>query len=1042
MKKLLLLCFMMIPLLSMAETIRFPYQPSLSPDGKQIYFSYDGDIFRVPAEGGTALSFVSLNGNETAPKVSPDGKLLAFASDINGNNDIFIVPIEGGKIKRLTYHEGNDIPLGWTSDSKSIYFESNRANIRTTYMVSIEGGTPYRLFGGYFNTINNLTENPATKEVYFNESAESINFPTRKRYVGDHNSDIKSWNPATKEYKKLTDYNGKDCWPMADKNGNLYYVTDRFNKESNIAKYNPQGKPVQLTSFKQSVQYPSISYDGSKIVFLLEYKINCLDTKTGKVTEPEIVIADNNIELERSFADQKPRSVDVSPDGKKFAMSIRGLLYVSDAKGKYLQILNTPKDERVMNVLWSDNTTLYYTRTNKGYTNIYKIKADGSAPEKAVYTTPDNIKSLTPSHKGDKIAFVCGSEAVMLLNTKNDTVEKLADAQFWSFQSYNLNFSYDDSHLAFEAMNLFERDIYIYSFKEKKLHNLTNSASSEGSPTFSPDGKELYLTANLYGSSFPRGGGSYRMYKLPLQRYNEKPFDSDIYDKLFVVEEKKAESKEENKDKKAKVSSTAAKENAKEMVIDYNDVFRRMKQMPENGSRLFTYKSGNKSWLLYSSKTVNCLEISDPYAKPKEIKDLPGGYFITSDNALYCVSGGDIYKIDMNMLRAGKVASIKESVNKHLEDEFRQMFYEGWAVMEQNFYDVNFHGTDWKAKRDYYASFLPYVRNRAHLSTLFNDMLGEINSSHLGFRTSGPEENRPKVRTATAETGIIWDNENPFVINRILTDSPANNVDTDIRPGDILVAVNGKRVSAKENRESYFVSPDRADEIKLRFSRNGKEFDVKLHTISYGELKNMLYTEWEDNCRASVNAQTNGRVAYIHMRDMGDGSLSPFLKAMHTDVVNKDALILDLRYNNGGNVHKEVIDFLRQKAHFNWSYRDFATNSHPNVTPADKPIVVLVNERSLSDAEVTSNGIKSLGIAKIVGTETYRWIIFTSSVSLIDGTTCRMPAWGCYTLKGEDLESTGVKPDIYVRNTFTDRLYGKDPQLDTAIKEILLQLKK
>lgn len=159
------------------------------------------------------MRLVSLGGNENYPTVSPDGKLLAFSSDINGNNDVYIVPVAGGEVTRLTWHEANDMPVGWTPDSKSVYFESNRANIRTTYRVSVDGGTPYRLFDGYFNTVSNLVENPATGEMYFNESAESINFPTRKRYVGEHNPDIKCWNPSTSEFRQLTDYEGKDTWP-------------------------------------------------------------------------------------------------------------------------------------------------------------------------------------------------------------------------------------------------------------------------------------------------------------------------------------------------------------------------------------------------------------------------------------------------------------------------------------------------------------------------------------------------------------------------------------------------------------------------------------------------------------------------------------------------------------------------------------------------------------------------------------------------------------------------------------------------------------
>ena len=753
---------------------------------------------------------------------------------------------------------------------------------------------------------------------------------------------------------------------------------------------------------------------------LKDYKINYLDLKSGKVTEPEITIANGNVELRQSFKDQKPSSAAVSPDGKKFALVIRGLLYVSDTKGKYLQKLNTPEDERVDDVIWaSDNKTIYYTRTNKGWTDLYKVKADMSEPEKNVYTSKSNVKNLSISHKGDKMAFVDGSRKLMIMSIPSDKVDQIATVEFWSFQNYNLHFSFDDSCLAFESMNKFEPDIFIYSFKDKKLTNLTNSASTERDAWFTPDGKYMYLLANPTSSSFPRGSyGS--LYKLPLQKY-DTPYKSENYDKLFT------------KDKPKKDSA---------VTIDYNDIFRRMTIAAGGGSQygLYMFSSKGKSWLFYNSQNAGkracySLELSDPEAKPREIKDIRGYGFFNSESDLYLFGDGTIYKIDPNSLSTTKIA-ISQSVEKSLRSEFDQMFYEVWAVLEQNFYDVKYHGADWYKVRDYYASFLPYVTSRQNVRTLITDMLGELNSSHLGFNSRGEEETT-KTKVYSTATGIIFRNDAPYTVDRILTDSPADKVEVDVQNGDVLVAVDGVKIDTKDNREKYFASPLVKEEIKLTFKRSDKEFDVKLHTMSYSTQKNLLYTEWEDSRKAMVEKIGKGKVAYIHMRDMGDGSLNSFLQDMHTYAVNKDALILDLRYNNGGNVHKEVLDFLRQQEHFRWSYRDFPKTSHPNVVPARKPIVVLVNEHSLSDAEVTSNGIKTLNIAKIVGTETYRWIIFTSSVRLIDGSSCRMPAWGCYTLEGTDLESIGVKPDIYVKNTFKDRLMGLDPQLETALKEVM-----
>ena len=855
---------------------------------------------------------------------------------------------------------------------------------------------------------------------------ESISFPTRKRYVGDHNPNIKCWNPETGTYTELTDYIGKDQWPMADNRGNVYYVSDEYNKESNIVKYIPGGKPQQLTTFDRSVQYPSLAFGGSAMVFLKEYEINLLDLGSGRVSVPEIRIASGSVEVRRSFAEQKPSAADVSPDGKKFALVIRGGLYISDTKCKYLQKLPTPSGERVAEVLWGpDSRTIYYTRTRGGWTNLYKIAADGSLPETPVYRSAAAVANLVADRNRERIAFIDGNRSVMIHNVKAGTTGRVAEAELWSFQGNDMSFSHDGRYLAFDAMHRFEPDIFLYDLRDSTLVNFTHSASVERQAVFSPDGKNMYLLANPTSSSFPRGGRA-ALYKLPLRKY-AAPFKSAAVDDLF----------KDKKDAPKKDSS---------VVIDFDRIHERLSRVEREGTQgsLFIYSTKGKDYLLYRSSGsgaggVYSLEISDPEAKPKQVKDLTGGTFFSCKDALYCLGSGSIYKVDPAAGSATKT-EVSKDVEVVLGDEFKEMFYEVWAALEQNYYDVNFHGTDWYADRDYYASFLPYVRTRANLRTLITDLLGELNSSHQGFTSNGSEE-RLETRTHTYATGILFERNAPYRVRGILADSPADKVEVDLRAGDRLVAVGDVRVDERQNRERYFSGAVSLDELNLTFSRDGAEFKVKIHPAAFSAVKNLAYKEWETRRADIVKERTGGRVGYIHMRAMGDEDLNNFLLKMHTEVFDKDALILDLRYNNGGNVHKEVIDFLRGQSHFEWAYRDFPRTSHPNVAPADKPIVVLVNEHSLSDAEVTSNGIKTLGIAKLVGTETYRWIIFTSSVRLLDGSTCRMPAWGCYSVvDGSDLENTGVKPDVYVKNNFQDRLEGRDPQLDAAINEVLAAL--
>jgi tricorn protease len=257
-----------------------------------------------------------------------------------------------------------------------------------------------------------------------------------------------------------------------------------------------------------------------------------------------------------------------------------------------------------------------------------------------------------------------------------------------------------------------------------------------------------------------------------------------------------------------------------------------------------------------------------------------------------------------------------------------------------------------------------------------------------------------------------------------------------------LISVDGTKISTDQNREYYFMRADMPDEMILTFRRDNKEFTIKIHPVKYDDMQSRLYDEWIDANRRRVDDLSNKQIGYVCMKDMSGDAFEQFNKEMVSDSVSqRKALILDLRYNTGGNVHDKVLQFLSQRPYLQWKYRNGKMSPQPDFAPAAKPIILLVNEQTLSDGEMTAQGFKQLQLGKIIGTDTYHWIIFTSGKRLVDGSTVRLPSWGCFTLDGKNLEHTGVSPDIYVKNTFEDKMNDADPQISKAVDEIMKELK-
>ncbi len=1028
-----------------AQEPHFLLDPTLTPDGSTIVFSHDGDLWRIPSNGGVATRLTGMAGDETLARISPDGQWLAFTGTADGNANVYLMKMQGGAIKQLTFHDSADEVDSWSWDSSEIYFTSGRENRFSGYKVSINGGTPQRLFQHYFNNAHNIAVHPKTNEIFFNESWESKFFTNRKRYKGAYNPNIKSYQPKTKVYKEYTSYLGKDMWATLDQNGALYFVSDEANGEYNL--YHLSDQKNQLTSFDTSIGRPQVSASGNKVVFTKDYQLFLYDVTSKKTEKVAVQLANKSLlDKEQDFkTNGNITNFSVSADTKKLAFVSRGELFVSDVKGKFVKHIPTNTKERVQEVLWlKDNKTILFSRTDGGYTNLFTIAADGSQKEKRHTKDLRNNVNIVFDSEQEKAVYISGRDELRLLDLKTFKSKVLVKDEFWALYAPQPYFSPDGSHVLYNAYRNFEQDVFTVRIADRKVTNLTKTGVTETNPIWSSDSKYLYFGSNLTKPSYPYGLRDAHIYQMALDKY-ENPYTLDEYDKLFKDEPKADEDKKDSK-KKEKVQENSTSS----VKINEDGLMERLVRIsPAFGLQYSPYAISKEetTYILYMSnhdegKFKLWKTTLKPFEKNKTevlLDEEINGYQISSaGDSHYILAKGNIHTLDVSKNKTEKI-DINYTFRRNLSDEFQQMFYEAWAGFEENFYDKDFHGEDWTALKKKYEAFLPYITKRSQLRLLFNDMLGELNTSHFGFRSRGEEENT-FYKTVTQGVGIQFSNSAPYTVSHIIKDGPADVSGKNIRVGDKLIAINNEKIDEDTNRESYFIRPSLDKEMQLTFERNGALLTVKIHPIRTFQIRGLLYDEWMDANQNYVDQKSGKKVAYIHMKNMGGNELERFKREMVSEASQRDGLILDLRYNTGGNVHDEVLQFLSQKPYLNWKYREGKLAPQPNFAPAAKPIVVLINEQSLSDAEMTSAGFKELGLGKLIGTETYRWIVFTSGKGLVDGSFYRLPSWGCYTLDGKNLEKEGVKPDVFVGKNFKDRLEGNHPQLDRALEEIRKQL--
>jgi tricorn protease len=1069
----------------------------VSPDGKTIAFSYQGDIWTAPVGSERATRLTVDTAYDTMPRWSPDGKWLLFTSKRTGNKDVFLMSATGGQLKRLTHHSGTDVGVGWSPDGKAVLFQSNRANAVSLYQVSRKGGMPKRLVPGYWNWVHAGHWSPDGKRLLFAEGMDGYKYWWRRGYRGPNYTRLHVYDPKMHKSRQLNKGLHNSHWPMWAADGKSYYFVSEKGGVSNLWWRSLDGKKVkQLTSFrnrtKGAIRWPSINRTGTHIAFERNFWLWITDVKTGQTKRSfHLINADKPRPAVVWKHTRKVQEFSLSPDGKKLAFISEGEVFVTDANAKtsIRQLTHTPWRE--YNVFWgSDSLHVYYIcERGNGYV-LLRRSARRGAKESQLHTQKASILFARLSPNGKYVAFLNGKNKWMLLDVKSKKVSFLATGQIGGFFTDMPQWSPDSRWLMYKALSRGRSSLWAVRVGGKKKATpirLTRTASMDAMGAWVPGGKYVLYQSNHTGSDWFHKIGGTDLYALALSP--KKPsFREDRLDALFGPAKKsnKPSGKVKSSKKKGKPSATSrpakskkgkkkkskkkgkkkaskAKKKAKPINIVEKGLRHRTRNVtslrgdeswptpsPKGKHVLFYGNSFGRTQLFRASFKKGRLVGVRPFASRLVFRSAWDAHGLTwhpKGKAAYVLHRGRIAKVSFP---TGSFRYLPIRVHVKIDRAGRrvQMLREVWVVLRDHFYKANMNGLDWKAV---YRAFLPVVKKAQSdedWKDLLNDMLGLLNASHLGVylpRKRAPYQTGSLGVKWASHKGQIWFDDVyergpvarvlPSLVGkraRVLAIA-GTSVHANMNPFALLRNVRGKRLTLKL---SVKVPPAKGS--KKQATWKTKTIHVKPSSAWFA--RRLRYWRWVKERKQLVAKWSKGRVGYLHMPDMTRPSLYRFIRDYETDVVPKASALIDIRYNFGGNVHDTVLQYLSRKKYAMWGTRGLRKWPQPSFAVLPKPIVMLINQVTLSDGEMTASGFKALKLGTLMGTATYRWLIFTYHATLLNGGFFRIPEWGCYTPGMKDLETHGVKPDIVVHNHLADRLAGRDPQLKQAVQLLLKKL--
>lgn len=1032
-----------------------------------IAFVYAGDIWIVNKDGGTAQKLSSPTGEESAPKFSPDGTEIAFSANYDGNIDVYTIPITGGVPKRLTSHGSRDLILDWHPDGEKILFKSSRESGRQRFHQFFEinktgglaqnVGLPYGESASYSPDGNKLAFNYMTRA-----------HRTWKRYKGGTAPDLHIYDLVNETSSNFTNNISNDESPMwAD--GKIYYLSDHGpNTRYNIWVYDESSKTnSQITTFTEwDVHYSSI---GSKdIVFEAGGKLFRMDLSTQETFEVDIKVITDQMTLAKKQVDVSGDLdwFDISPDGKRLIISARGDVFSVPAEEGVTRNLTQSDGAADRTPAWSPDgkKIAYWSDASKEYQlQVYDIENDKT--EEVTNYQSGFRYSLFWSPDSKKLAFVDQTMSLNyfdLIAKQTINIDKGLYMMHGGLSNVTFSWSSDSQWLAYASENTNRNSsISIYNTKTGVNSKVTTNYYTDSNPTFDPDDKYLYFLTNRSISPIYSDFDNTFIYPnstliaaVPLLKDGESPL-SPKNDEVEVKEEKE-EDEDEKDGKKKKKKKDEDKEEEKSVKIDLVGFESRIVLLPIEPGNYGALEAVSGKLVFQQYPNTGSADKDSPVKyydlEEREVKTIlsnAGGIEISADGKkLAAMTKGKISIVDVaadqKTDKTVNVSSMKVIINPL--DEWKQIYWDTWRMERDYFYDKDMHGLDWKAIGDQYAKLIDQSVTRWDVNFVIGELIAELNASHT-YRGGGDLERPKNVRVGYL--GVDWAIENGYYKIKSVAKgaswdakvkSPLNEPGTDLSIGDYVIAINGVALSTES--EPYLGFQGLANEtVELTVNSSpSKSGSRKVLVKTLSSESRLRHLEWIENNRKKVEEATDGRVGYIYVRSTGRDGQNELMRQFSAQF-HKDALIIDERFNSGGQIPDRFIEMLNRKPLAYWAVRDGQTWQWPPVASFG-PKAMLINGWSGSGGDAFPDYFRKADLGPLIGTRTWGGLIGISGVpSLIDGGRITVPTFRMYNPDGEWFEEGhGVDPDIEVKENPGELGQGEDAQLTKAIEWINSEL--